>query len=193
MVAIYLVGDVGSQMVRSWRGGTRVANKLWSSPVMPFGKYATWEEFDDNGIPDAQSGQWLLDLQSFVVNHRTNRLFYNHPPGARAHLAPINALLTRADALQSQGAFNWYTMSQLADFSQQRTETTWSTSNSWGFTSFTANNARGLTDQTWLLPKASYSYPFVSWGLGTVTSDSKYWIVTAINGTTLSFFTQQLQ
>ena len=193
VVAMYLVGDVGSQMVRSWRGGTRVANKLWSSPVMPFGKYATWEEFDDNGIPDAQSGQWLLDLQSFVVNHRTNRLFYNHPPGARAHLNPINALLTRADALQSQGAFNWYTMSQLADFSQQRTETTWSTSNAWGFTSFTANNARGLTDQTWLLPKASYTYPIVSWGLGTVTSDSRYWIVTAINGTTLSFLTQQLQ
>ena len=187
--AMYLVGDLGNGMTRSWRNGARVANKLWSSPVTPLGKYATFEEFDAYGITDIQSGQWLLDLQSFAVNNRTNRMFYNHPPGAAGHLKPISALLTRADKLQSQGKFAWYTMSDLADFSQRRVETTWNTSSFWGITTFSASNASGLKDQTWLLPKDRYTMPVVTWGLGSVGWDNKNWIVTSEGGTQLYFIT----
>jgi len=189
--AMYLVGDLGAGMVRSWRDGQRLSNKLWTVPVSPLGKYATFEEFDAFGIDDATSGQWLLDLQSFAVNHRSARMFYNHPPGAAAHLAPVNALLARADQLAGQKKFSWYTMTELADFSQRRVETSWSSSTSFGVTTFAASNARGLADMTWLLPKASYTAPLVVWGLGSVSSDTTNWIVTAEGGTQLRFLTSQ--
>ena len=189
VVATYLVADLGNGMTRSWRNGARLADKLWSSPVTPLGKYATFEEFDDFGISDAISGQWLLDLQSFAVNHRTNRMFYNHPPGAAAHLNPINALLTRADQLAETAQFSWYTMAQLADFSQRRVETTWTTGNWQGWISFTASHPNSLADVTRLLPKASYNQPQVISGSGSVSEDSTNWIVTAEGGTQMMFIT----
>ena len=187
VVATYLVADLGNGMMRSWRNGARVADKLWTSPVTPLGRYATFEEFDDFGVTDAASGQWLLDLQSFAVNHRTNRMFYNHPPGAAGHLKPINALLTRADKLDDKGQFAWYTMTQLADFSQRRVETSWTTGSWFGMTTFTASHPKTLADVTRLLPKASYNLPFIISGNGKVGWDSKNWIVTADGGTTLKF------
>ena len=192
VVAMYLVADLGNSMTRSWRNGARLADKLWTSPVTPLGKYATFEEFDDFGITDAVSGQWLLDLQSFAVNHRTNRMFYNHPPGAAAHLNPINALLKRADNLEDREQFSWYTMTQLADFSQRRIETTWTTGVWQGSISFTASHPSSLTDVTRLLPKASYTMPQMISGSGSVSSDSRNWIVTANGGTLLKFITSAL-
>ena len=191
VVATYLLGDVGNGMVRSWRAGERLADKVWTSPVSPLGKYATFEEFDLFGVTDATSGQWLLDLQSFVVNHRTNRQFYNHPPGVAAHLNPVNALLTRADRLEKEDRFSWYTMSQLADFSQRRVETTWSSSTKSGTTTFSATHPTSLEDVTWLLPKSRYTSPLVVGGLGDVSSDSKVWIVTAGQGMSLQFTTTE--
>ena len=187
--AMYLVGDLGTGMVRSWRAGQRLSNKLWTSPVSPLGRYATFEEFEEFGISDTVSGQWLLDLQSFAVNHRTNRMFYNHPPGAAGHLKPVNALLSRADKLQAQGDFSWYTMTELANFSQRRVETSWTSSTQWGLTTFSASNPQALDDMTWLLPKVSYTLPVVVSGRGSVRSDSKNWIVIAESGTTLRFIT----
>ena len=200
VVAMYLVGDVGAAMLRSWRplldaagapvfppNAARLTSKLWTSPVTPFGKYATFEEFDLFGISDATSGQWLLDLQSFVVNRRTNRMFYNHPPGARGHLNPVNALLGRADVLEEQDRFNWYTMTELADFSQRRIETSWSTSSANGVTTFVASHPTSLVDMTWLLPKSRYTSPAIISGDGSISGDAKDWIVTVKKGTRLTF------
>ena len=193
VVAMYLVGDVGNGMLRSWRNGVRLSNALWTTPVTPLGKYATFEEFDDFGISDAVSGQWLLDLQSFAVNHRTNRLFYTHPPGVVDHVSPINALLTRAQTLATQGSFSWYTMSQLADFAQRRVAATWTTSVATnGVMTFSASHPSSLTDMAWLLPKARYAQPAVTSGKGAVTSDSVNWIVTANSGTSLKFTSRAL-
>ena len=159
--------------------------------MTPLGKYATFEEFEEFGITDTVSGQWLLDLQSFAVNHRTNRMFYNHPPGAAAHLRPINALLKRADRLQNKEQFSWYTMAQLADFSQRRIETRWTTGSWQGGISFTASHPDSLADVTRLLPKSSYNKPQVISGLGAVSSDSSNWIVTIEGGTSLKFITSE--
>ena len=189
VVAMYLVADLGNGMTRSWRNGARLADKLWSSPVTPLGKYATFEEFDEFGITDTVSGQWLLDLQSFAVNHRTNRMFYNHPPGAAGHLKPIKALLKRADRLEDKEQFSWYTMAQLADFSQRRIETRWTTGSSQGGISFTASHPSSLANVTRLLPKSSYNKPQVISGLGAVSSDRNNWIVTIEGGTSLTFIT----
>ncbi len=187
VIASYLVGDIGTGMIRSWRNGVRLSNKLWSSPVSVLGKYATFEEFDDFGVSDATSGQWLLDLQSFAVNHRTNRMFYTHPPGAAGHLVPVNALLARGDTLQAAGQFSWYTMTQMAEFSQRRVEATWSSSVVGTLTTFTASHPSSLADLTWLLPKSHYGQPTLTSGVGTVSSDLGNWIVTATSGTSLKF------
>ena len=201
VVAMYLVGDVGAGMLRSWRSkrdpatglpvfpadAVRISDKLWSAPVAPQGKYATFEEFDAFGIGDAVSGQWLLDLQSFVVNRRTNRLFYTHPPGVRGHLNPVTALLARGDRIQDQKRFKWYTMTQLADFSQRRVEVAWNSSTASGVTTFSASHPTSLEDMTWLLPKTSFASPVVTAGKGKVKSDSKYWILTAEEGRSLKF------
>jgi hypothetical protein len=199
VVAMYLVGDVGSAMVRSWRAtadstpvnpsAARLTTRIWSSPIAPFGKYATWEEFFDFGITMPVSSQWLLDLQSFVVNHRTNRMYYNHPPGARANKTAIDAILDRSERLQRAGRFSFYTMSELADFSQRRVTSTWSCAGcgSGGVATFTATHPVTLDDISWLLPKASYLQPTVAAGSGTVSSDSATWIVTAEGGTSITF------
>jgi hypothetical protein len=188
VVGMYFVGDTGAAAIRSWRAGNRLSSKVWSFPLTPFEQYGTFEEFEDFGVPDTLSGQWLLDLQTFVVNKRTNRMFYNHPPGARGHLPALNPLMTAADTLQSAGKFRWYTMTQLAQFSERRLATTWSAASNLGFSTFTVTHPTSLTDLTWLLPKSRYALPLITTGKGSVaTTDASDWIVTATSGTSLKF------
>lgn len=188
VVAYYTVGDGGASAVRPWRDGARITTNMWAVPVTPLGLYATFEEFDDFGISNAVSGQWLIDLQSFTVNLRTNRMFYNHPPGALGHLQALQPLLDRAARLKADGRFNWYTMAQVADFSQRRIATTWSkTTSTAGLASFTASHPSSLKDVTWLLPRSRYDAPKVVSGDATIKSDVLSWAVTASSGTELRF------
>jgi hypothetical protein len=188
VVGMYFVGDTGAAAIRSWRAGNRLSSKVWSFPLTPFEQHGTFEEFEEFGVSDTASGQWLLDLQNFVVNKRTNRMFYNHPPGARGHLPALNPLMTAADTLQAAGKFRWYTMTQLAQFSERRLATTWSATSNLGFSTFTVTHPSSLTDLTWLLPKSRYALPLVTSGKGTVvTTDASDWIVTASSGTSLKF------
>ena len=156
------------------------------------GHFGHVREFELTGVTDQVSGQWLLDLQSFAVNRRTNRMFYNHPPGARAHLAALDPLLSRADDLQAAGLFRWYTMTQLAEFSQRRVETVWSSTSSAGVSTFVASHPASLTDVTWLLPRSRYGQPAVVQGAGSVGCDSLNWIVTANSGKALRFTAKEL-
>ena len=192
VVAMYLVGDIGNGLLRSWRNGARLSTNLWTSPVTALGKYATFEEFEEFGVTDATSGQWLIDLQSFAINHRTNRMFYTHPPGVVGHQAPINALLARADTLAAQGTFSWYTMTQLADFAKARLATSWTTSVVGSTTTFNASHPSALADMAWLLPKTRFGQPVVTLGQGSVTADSANWIVTANSGVVLRFTAQAI-
>ncbi|WP_338414189.1 hypothetical protein [uncultured Sphaerotilus sp.] len=185
--SMYFVGDTGAPGVRSWRAGNRLSKALWSYPIVPLGKYATFEEFDLFGVPDTTSGQWLIDLQDFVINHRTNRMFYNHPPGARGHLPALQPMLARADLLQLFGQFRWYTMGQLAAFSQQRLATIWSATTASGLTTFTASHPSSLKDQTWVLPRSKFGTPFVQSGNASVSADNNEWIIAANGGTQLRF------
>lgn len=188
VTGMYFVGDTGSAAIRSWRAGNRLTKSLWSFPLSPYEKYGTFEEFEEFGVTDAVSGQWLQDLQSFVVNKRTNRMFYNHPPGARGHLKPVTDLLARGDLLQLAGKFRWYTMTQLAQFGERRLATQWNASSNLGFSTFTATHPTSLADMTWLLPKARYAAPRITSGSGSVNSlDASDWVVTARSGTTLKF------
>ncbi|APW37189.1 hypothetical protein RD110_08240 [Rhodoferax koreense] len=193
VVGMYTVSNTGAAATREWRSGERLTNKLWAMPIAPLGKSATFEEFELDGVTDRTSAQWLVDLQSFVVNNRTNRLFYNHPPGALGHLGVVKTFVRRAATLQSAGRFKWYTMAELADFSQRRLQTTWSASGTAGWINFTGYNPVSLTDVTWLLPRSEYTMPAVISGSGSVsTTDSKNWVVTAKSGTSITFMAWKL-
>ena len=188
VVAYYTVGDGGASLIRPWREGQRITNNMWAVPVTPQGLYATFEEFDAFAVTNSVSGQWLIDLQSFAVNLRTNRMFYNHPPGALGHLQALQPLLDRAARLKADGRFNWYTMAQMGDFSQRRIATTWSkTTSTAGLASFTASHPSSLKDVTWLLPRSRYDAPKVVSGHASIKSDVLTWAVTATKGTELRF------
>ena len=189
VIGMYFVGDTGSGAVRSWRAGQRLTRSMWSFPLTPLEKYGTFEEFEEFGVTDAVSGKWLTDLQSFVVAKRTNRMFYNHPPGARGHLAALDGVLTNGDRLKAQGKFNWYTMTQLARFGDQRLAVTWGVTRNLGVSTFDASHATSLADMTWLIPRAAYATPRVTAGSATVdsTSDPLNHLVIAKGGRTLRF------
>ena len=192
VVGMYTVSNTGSAATREWRDGSRLTTKLWAMPISPFGVSATFEEFEENGISDGTSAQWLLDLQSFVVNKRSNRLFYNHPPGALAHLDVVKTFVKRADKLAGNDRFQWYTMTELADFSQRRIQTGWASAPFLlGTTVFALSNAQSLTDITMLLPRSGYTLPVIYSGVGTVSSDGTDWVITAKSGTQLRFITAE--
>jgi len=192
VLGMYFVGDTGAGAVRSWRSGARLTQSMWSFPIAPQGKYATFEEFDDFAVTDATTSAWLQNLQDFVVGHRTSRLFYNHPPGVRSHQSVVSTFITRGNTLKTAGQFNWYTMTQLARFNQRRLGVTWSATSTSGVGSFVATHPTSLADMTWLLPRASYLMPLITSGAGTVKSDSTHWIVTATSGTAIKFSATEL-
>lgn len=186
--SMYFVGDTGTAALRSWRAGSRLTNSMWVFPITPLGQYATFEEFEIYGVTDTASSQWLVNLENFVVKHRTNRLFYSHPPGVRAHLNAVQPMISYADSLIAAGKFRWYTMSELAGFSQRRIATTWSaTPAANGALQFTASHPTSLKDMTWTLPRSKYASPRVSTGNATVKADNADWLVIATGGTQLRF------
>jgi hypothetical protein len=181
VVGYYYVGDVGAAAVRAYRDGILQHPNMWAFPVNVFGTMATFEEFDENGVSDTSSREWLYKMQDFVANRRTNRMFYNHPPGALAHeTGVVIPMLDRADALKSQGKFQWVTMTQQAQFQTRRNAAVWKvSSNGARVSTFTATHASSLQDITWLIPKARYGQPRVTSGSATITSDTLNWVVTA--------------
>lgn len=189
VVGYYYVGDVGSGPVRAYRNGVMGNPKMWAFPVTPFGISATFEEFEERNISDATTLTWLSQLQDFVVNNRTNRMFYNHPPGAVDHLTGVVIpMLDRADALKAQGKFQWVTMTQQANFLTKRNAATWqlvSDGKSKGTTTITVSHPSDLKDITWLIPKTRYGKPVLASGIASVTDDTSFWIIVAGSGKNL--------
>ena len=107
--------------------------------------------------------------------------------GAVDYQGVLNGIFSYASSLKAQGLFKWYTMNDLAVFSQRRQQTTWQASDVGNAWSFQASNPAGLTDQTWVLPKIAYTQPVVTQGAATVTWDSTNWLVTAGAGNSLAF------
>lgn len=183
----YFVGHTGMAPTRSYRNGALLNKTIRAFPVMPFGKYATFEEFEEFGVPSASITTWYNQLMDFVMQNRTSRLIYMHPLGAIDYPTVLNALFARASWYHLNGQFNWYTIDTLAKFAQQRQQTSWTATDAGVAWLFQANNSGGLTDQTWVLPMSAYNQPVVTLGNATVTWDSTNWLVTAGAGTSLTF------
>ncbi|MGO4809392.1 hypothetical protein AB4156_07280 [Cupriavidus sp. 2MCAB6] len=183
----YFLGHTGMAPTRSYRNGALLNNTIRAFPVMPFGEYATFEEFEEFGVPASSITAWYKQLMDFVVKNRTSRLIYMHPLGAVDYKGVLNSLFSRATTLTQNGQFSWYTMDTLAKFAQRRQQTTWQATDTGNAWTFQASNPTDLTDMTWVLPRSTYNQPAVTQGQAVVTWDTTNWLVTAGAGTTLTF------
>ncbi len=188
----YFLGHTGMAPTRSYRNGVLTNNTIRAFPVMPFGKYATFEEFEEFNVPAADINTWYKQLIDFVAKNRTSRLIYMHPVGAIQYPKTLNVIFNKADNVKASGLFSWYTMDTLAQFSQRRQQTTWQATDTGNAWSFQASHPTDLTDMAWVLPRTGYAQPVVTQGLATVTWDSANWIVTSQGGTSLAFIAGKL-
>ena len=189
VVATYFGGHTGLGPTRHYRDGRLLNPSLWVFPVTPAGLYATFEEFQDYGVPKTDISRWYRELIDFSVTNNTSRMVYAHPPGAWLWNDVLRDMLAYAKAQGPQ--FAWYTMPRLADFMTRRLAVKWSQSTdpASGQTVFSATHPAGLQEMVWRLPKARYpNAPVVLSGSATVdTSDPAFWRVRATGGTQLSF------
>ncbi|WP_343727070.1 hypothetical protein [Burkholderia seminalis] len=184
----YFTGHTGSAPTRAYRNGALLNPGLWAYPVMPFGKYATFEEFQQYAVPTSDVNNWYAALMNFVVANRTSRLIYAHPLGASSYTSTLSAIFSQANTLKLAGQFKWYTMSDITIFDRARLNVTWSATDTGSGWAFAASHPTSLSNMTWLLPKKGFALPVITQGLGSVViTDSTYWLVTAISGTSLKF------
>ncbi|WP_175760907.1 polysaccharide deacetylase family protein [Burkholderia ambifaria] len=184
----YFTGHTGNSQTRAYRNGSLLNPGVWAFPVMPFGKYATFEEFQEFAVPTADVQNWYQSLMDFVVANRTSRLIYMHPLGASWYPNVVTTFLSHAASLAATGQFKWFTMDQLTQFDRRRLLVNWTATDTGTGWTFSATHPTSLQDMTWLLPKSTYQMPSVQSGSATVVStDPNNWLVIAGTGKSLSF------
>ncbi|HHL4079217.1 hypothetical protein [Burkholderia sola] len=184
----YFTGHTGNAQTRAYRNGSLLNPGIWAFPVMPFGKYATFEEFQEFAVPTTDVLNWYMSLMDFVVANRTSRLIYMHPLGASWYPNVVTAILGYASSLATTGQFKWFTMDQLTQFDRRRLLVNWTATDTGASWTFSATQPTSLQDMTWLLPKSTYQLPSVKSGSATVViTDPVNWLVIAGAGKSLSF------
>jgi len=197
MLGYYWTGNSGMAPTRAYREGRLLNQNIWAMPLTTYGTIATFEEFDENNIPGQEATDWLESLTDFVVQNRTARLIYMHPPGAIDYPDTVMALLNRTSQYKAQNKFVWYTMTDLARFLNERRKVAWQASTlANGDMQVVAAHVSSLARHTWAFSKAAYSKPVLAAGStanGAVTDDGQgEWLVTANSGTRLTFTTRRL-
>ncbi|WP_175724198.1 polysaccharide deacetylase family protein [Burkholderia ambifaria] len=184
----YFTGHTGNAQTRAYRNGSLLNPGVWAFPVMPFGKYATFEEFQQFAVPTTDVQNWYQSLMDFVVANRTSRLIYMHPLGASWYPSVVTTMLGYAASLAATGQFKWFTMDQLTQFDRRRLLVNWTATDTGTGWTFSATHPTSLQDMTWLLPKSTYQMPSVQSGSATVViTDPNNWLVIAGTGKSLSF------
>lgn len=188
VTSFYTGGHTGLGPTRFWADNGIRNGSMWAMPFTPLGKSATFEDFEENNVPDSEVLAWYKDLIQFNIKNRTSRLIYMHPPGAIDHLSTVQSLLSYAQQQASYGKFAWYTMADLAKFNTARQQVSWSQSGPTnGTTTFTASHPVSLAGQAWVLPKANYNLAYVLQGTATVENGGDHWLVRVISGKTVKF------
>ena len=188
VVAAYFAGHTGMGPTRQYRDGQLRNPDMWVFPVTPFGRYATFEEFQTANLPKKEVIEWYRNSVDFAIAHNTTRMIYMHPNGADVWPDVLLDLLAYANAY-GEHKFRWYTMTRLADFMTARRDVTWTEQRSRGGTSkFEISHSSSLNEMVWLLPKARYiALPFSKDGSVTVSDQGANWAVRAGNTRRASF------
>lgn len=160
VLAYYWTGDSGMAPTRAYRAGSLRNSRPWAMQLTTYGDQATFEEFDERGLPQQEVSLWLQLLSDFVVHERTTRLIYLHPPGALLYPQALTDLLARARAYQRAGQFKWYTMTELARFLNARGQVAWNMqATDDGNWCINATHPVSLTGQTFVLPSERFERP----------------------------------
>jgi hypothetical protein len=182
----YSLSHTGATATRSYRKGVLKNPTLWAFPVVPYGIAATFEEFESMNVPLVELNQWYKDLIDFSAGSQTSRLIYAHPPGASHYPSVITALFNYAKQKQAAGLFKWYTMAQISNFLDKRTQVQWdSRFTGAGQMQVRASHPADLGGMAWVYPKKSYAKPIVIEGAATVLERSDDWLVQAGAGKSL--------
>src|SRR5574343_1694443 len=189
VVAAYFGGHTGLGGTRQYRDGQLLNPAIWVFPVTPMGYYATFEEFQDYGVPQADVKAWYRALVDFNIAQNTSRMVYAHPAGAALWSNVLLDLLSYAKAQAPR--LSWYSTVRLARFMAQRLNMRWSQSRdeTTGQTVFSVTHPTSLAEMTWRLPRSRYPLaPQVQSGSAVVeSSDARWWQVRATGGTQLVF------
>ena len=188
VIAAYFAGHTGLGPTRQYRQGQLRNPDMWVFPVTPFGRFATFEEFQRTRQTKDSVMDWYRNSVDFAVAHNTTRMVYMHPPGADLWADVVLDLLTHANGYGEQ-KFRWYTMTRLADFMTSRRSVTWTEQRSNdGLSKFEIDHESSLKEMVWLLPKARYvELPVSKDGSVTVSDMGANWAVRAGNTRRASF------
>jgi peptidoglycan/xylan/chitin deacetylase (PgdA/CDA1 family) len=169
VVAYYFTGDAGLGPTRVYRGTERDGSDIWGFPVLHMGKEASLEEMGFDDVPIGAVRDWMLAVTDFTVRQHAARLVYAHPFGAERFFGTLRTWLDNANALQAEGRFRWYTMTELAGFLNQRNAVQWTLlSNADDRVTLRASHPKTLAHQSWIFPQEFYSDPRVVKGTATV-------------------------
>ncbi len=187
IVAYYFTGDAGLGPTRVYRNDKRDGSDIWGFPILHMGKEASLEEMGFDDIPINDVRDWLLAVTDFTARQHEARLIYAHPYGAERFFRTLRTWLDSADALQTEGRFRWYTMTELAGFLSQRDSVRWSLlrtsgSLSSGRISLRASHAKTLDHQTWVFPQEYYGDARVIDGKATIRVEDGMIFVAAGDG-----------
>src|SRR5208282_2999473 len=157
IVAYYFTGDAGLGPTRVYRDAQRDGPDIWAFPILHMGKEASLEEMGFDDVPIAEVRDWLLDVTDFSVREHTARLVYTHPYGAERFFGTLRTWLDNASALQTEGRFRWYTMTELAGFLKHRESVHWTLLREVGDkVTLHASDPKTLVHQTWVFPQDHY-------------------------------------
>jgi hypothetical protein len=188
VVASYFAGHTGMGPTRQYRDGQLRNPGMWMFPVTPFGRYATFEEFQTAALPKKDVMDWYRSSIDFAVAQNTSRMIYMHPNGANVWPDVLQDLLAYAKT-QGPQRFRWYTMTRLADFMTARLGVTWTERrDKYGVSSFEVTHSSSLNEMVWMLPKARYAgLPTSKDGSVTVSDQGSDWAVRTGNTRRASF------
>ncbi len=181
-IAYYFSGDAGMGPTQVYRDAQRDGPQIWAFPILHMGKEASLEEMGFDNIPAATARDWLIAATDFAAREHVARLVYSHPVGAERFIGALQSWLDRADDLQRQGMFRWYTMSGLAEFLNRRKSVHWTVVKRDSTTlALHASDPKTLVDEAWVFPQEHYRDVRVTEGVATVRSEDGMIFVTAGN------------
>lgn len=155
----YYTGDSGSVMNRTFSKGKMVSDKVLAFPVMPNGKYASFEEMHQAGLSDAKITQWLQGTVDFAVKTHSFRLIYSHPYDIVNYEKAILGFLDWLDKNKSDGKVAVRTMTDVADFYFRFLKTTFSFTKTGKGLTVKISNPEGLRDITFAVPREGLVKP----------------------------------
>jgi hypothetical protein len=138
-------------------------------------------------MPEPIVRDWLTSVTDFAVRHHVTRLVYSHPLGATLFMNAMQDWFRHTKALNQQGRFRWFTMTQMANFLNRRKQVRWSMVHDTGNSVLLdATHPQNLAQFTWLLPHDRYSHPHVTEGHANIRAADGFWLITAGDGKRLT-------